>query len=246
MSEHEPPAVRTVLAVDTATDAVVTGVATIGVGGVGDTDDAVAVLSDRGITDHRRHAELLTTLMSEALAVAGVRRDQLDAVVVGCGPGPFTGLRVGMATGAAFGDALGLPVYGVCSLDAMAADAARHTPRASSILVVTDARRREVYWARYRDGHRVHGPEVAAPADVAVALSAEPADVVAGSPTHLAACGWTGEPPLLTTPTVTGLAAAAAPALLVGASPEPLVPLYLRRPDAVERKDQRVQEVTPR
>ena len=84
----------------------------------------------------------------------------LDAVVVGCGPGPFTGLRVGMATAAAYGHALGIPVYGVCSLDAIGVDTA------GDVLVVTDARRREVYWARYRDGVRVDGPAVNAPADV--------------------------------------------------------------------------------
>ena len=95
----------------------------------------------------------------------------LDAVVVGCGPGPFTGLRVGMATGAAYGHALGIPVYGVCSLDAIGIDTT------GEVLVVTDARRREVYWARYRDGVRVDGPAVNAPADVPTDASA-----VAGSP----------------------------------------------------------------
>ena len=87
-----------------------------------------------------------------AAADAGVALRELDAVVVGPGPGPFTGLRVGMATAAALGDALGIPVYGV----------ARWTPsprtrsatdRAGGRCVVTDARRREVYWAAY-DGAR--------------------------------------------------------------------------------------------
>ena len=83
--------------------------------------------------------------------------EDLEAIVVGCGPGPFTGLRVGMATAAAYGHALGLPVHGVCSLDAIGIVAG------GNLLVVTDARRREVYWARYRDGVRVEGPAVAAP-----------------------------------------------------------------------------------
>ena len=73
---------------------------------------------------------------------------EIDAVVVGCGPGPFTGLRIGMATAAAFGHALGVPVYGVCSLDAIGGQTT------GEVLVVTDARRREIYWARYRDGVR--------------------------------------------------------------------------------------------
>ena len=79
----------TVLVIDTATDVVVTGVGTVDGSGV-------RVLADRATADHRRHAEVLTTLMSEALDEAGVRRDGLDAVVVGCGPGPFTGLRLSL------------------------------------------------------------------------------------------------------------------------------------------------------
>ena len=229
----------TVLVIDTATDVVVTGVGTVDGSGV-------RVLADRATADHRRHAEVLTTLMSEALDEACVRPDGLDAVVVGCGPGPFTGLRVGMATGAGFGDALGLPVYGVCSLDAIAADAAQHFPAGSSMAVVTDARRREVYWARYRDRARISGPDVSAPTVVAESLAAQPVDVAAGSPSHLELCGWQGEPSLVTTPTVRGLLLASASDVVTGAAPGPLVPLYLRRPDAVERKDQRAKAVTPK
>ncbi|OBA31322.1 MULTISPECIES: tRNA (adenosine(37)-N6)-threonylcarbamoyltransferase complex dimerization subunit type 1 TsaB [unclassified Gordonia (in: high G+C Gram-positive bacteria)] len=229
----------TVLVIDTATDVVVTGVGTVDGNGV-------RVLADRATADHRRHAEVLTTLMSEALDEAGVRRDGLDAVVVGCGPGPFTGLRVGMATGAGFGDALGLPVYGVCSLDAIAADAAHHFPAGSSMAVVTDARRREVYWARYRDGARISGPDVSAPTVVAESLAVQPVDVAAGSPSHLELCGWQGEPSLVSTPTVRGLLLASAGDVVAGVAPGPLVPLYLRRPDAVERKDQRAKAVTPK
>jgi tRNA threonylcarbamoyl adenosine modification protein YeaZ len=141
----------------------------------------------------------------------------LSAVVVGCGPGPFTGLRVGMATAAAYGHALGIPLYGVCSLDAIGGQTSGET------LVVTDARRREVYWARYRDGVRIDGPAVDAPASV------EPggAQAVAGSPEHAALFGL----PLCgpSHPTPVGLVRA------VGEwsdNPVPLVPLYLRRPDA--------------
>ena len=90
--------------------------------------------------------------------------------MVGCGPGPFTGLRVGMATAAAYGHALGIPVHGVCSLDAIGIE-----HRTGEVLVVTDARRREVYWARYRDGVRVDGPAVNAPADVPPTLTRWPA-----------------------------------------------------------------------
>lgn len=142
-----------ILAIDTATPAVTAGV-------VRRHDDTIEVLAERVTLDARAHAEQLTPNAVAALADAGVGVDDLDAVVVGCGPGPFTGLRVGMATAAAYGHALGLPVYGVCSLDAIGIMAG------GRLLVVTDARRREVYWARYRDGVRVEGPAVAAPADV--------------------------------------------------------------------------------
>ena len=110
--------------------------------------------------DARAHAERITPNVLAALADAGLAMADLGAVVVGCGPGPFTGLRVGMATAAAYGHALGIPVYGVCSLDAIGGLTTGDT------LVVTDARRREVYWARYRDGVRIDGPAVSAPADV--------------------------------------------------------------------------------
>src|SRR5690242_20931894 len=89
---------------------------------------------------------------------AGIALADLSAVVTGAGPGPFTGLRVGMVTAAALGDALGLPVHGVCSLEAIAHGL-------GAVLVVTDARRREVYWAAYDDdGRRTHRRHVDAPA----------------------------------------------------------------------------------
>jgi tRNA threonylcarbamoyl adenosine modification protein YeaZ len=150
-----------------------------------------------------------------ALADAGLGVEDLDAVVVGCGPGPFTGLRVGMASAAAFGHALGIPVHGVCSLDAIGV----HTE--GDVLVVTDARRREVYWARYRDGVRTAGPAVAAPTDVPA-----DADAVAGSPEHTVLFDLPRLDPVYPTPA--GLVAAVAD----WADPAPLVPLYLRRPDA--------------
>ncbi|MCV7037407.1 tRNA (adenosine(37)-N6)-threonylcarbamoyltransferase complex dimerization subunit type 1 TsaB [Mycolicibacterium moriokaense] len=185
-----------ILAIDTATPAVTAGV-------VRRHDDTIEVLAERVTLDARAHAEQLTPNAVAALADAGVGVDDLDAVVVGCGPGPFTGLRVGMATAAAYGHALGLPVYGVCSLDAIGIMAG------GRLLVVTDARRREVYWARYRDGVRVEGPAVAAPADVPGAGEA------------------LAQPPLY--PTAEGLVRAVADWT---SPPAPLVPLYLRRPDA--------------
>lgn len=197
-----------VLALDTATPAVTAGVVR---------RDDLSVLAARVTVDPRAHAERLTPNVVAALADTGLTMADLDAVVVGCGPGPFTGLRAGMATAAAYGHALGIPVHGVCSLDSIGV---RTTGDA---LVVTDARRREVYWARYRDGVRTHGPAVSAPADVDPGTAA----AVAGSPEHAALFGLPVCEP--SCPTPAGLVAAVAD---WSVDPEPLVALYLRRPDA--------------
>jgi tRNA threonylcarbamoyl adenosine modification protein YeaZ len=205
---------RIVLAIDTATPAVTAGI-------VADGD----LLAERVNVDARAHAERLTPNVLGALADAGLRMADLHAVVVGCGPGPFTGLRVGMATAAAYGHALDVPVYGVCSLDAIGGQTTGET------LVVTDARRREVYWARYRDGIRIDGPAVNAPADVDPGV----ARAVAGSPEHAALFGLPLCEPSYPTPA--GLVAAVTE---WSDNPAALVPLYLRRPDAktlAERDD---------
>ena len=227
--------INTVLALDTATPAVTAGVVRL-------QGSECAVLAEQITVDARAHAERLTPNVLAALADAGLTMTDLDAVVVGCGPGPFTGLRAGMASGAAYGHALGIPVHGVCSLDAIGVRTTGET------LVVTDARRREVYWARYRDGVRTDGPAVNAPADVHPGT----ARAVAGSPEHAALFGLPRCEPVYPTPA--GLVAAvtmrAATARGGGTSrlrgrtatstlavpdwsdPAPLVPLYLRRPDA--------------
>jgi tRNA threonylcarbamoyl adenosine modification protein YeaZ len=207
---------RVILAIDTATPAVTAGIVKL---------DGIEVLAERVTVDARAHAEQLTPNVLAALADAGLTVDDLGAVVVGCGPGLFTGLRVGMATAAAYGHALGIPVHGVCSLDAIGIESAATT---SEVLVVTDARRREVYWARYRDGVRVDGPAVDAPADVPA-----DADAVAGSPEHAALF----DLPRLAAvyPTAAGLVRAVADWT---AEPAPLIPLYLRRPDAKPRSEQ--------
>jgi tRNA threonylcarbamoyl adenosine modification protein YeaZ len=205
-----------ILAIDTATPAVTAGIVK---------RDGVEVLAERVTVDARAHAEQLTPNVLAALTDAGLTVDDLGAVVVGCGPGPFTGLRVGMATAAAYGHALAIPVHGVCSLDAIGIESAATT---AEVLVVTDARRREVYWARYRDGVRVAGPAVDVPADVPA-----DADAVAGSPEHAALF----DLPRLAAvyPTAAGLVRSVADWT---AEPAPLVPLYLRRPDAKPRSEQ--------
>ncbi|MDI6627066.1 MAG: tRNA (adenosine(37)-N6)-threonylcarbamoyltransferase complex dimerization subunit type 1 TsaB [Rhodococcus sp. (in: high G+C Gram-positive bacteria)] len=208
-----------VLAVDTSTPAVTAGVVSLTESAVG----AVATtLATRVRVDARSHAEILTPNILECLSEAQITAADLGAVVVGVGPGPYTGLRVGMATAAAFGDALGLPVFGVCSLDAIASDVSEP----GSLLVVTDARRREIYWARYEAGVRVAGPDVVAPAE----LDRVGVDSVAGSAPH--AAGF--ELPIrdVEAPSPAGLVAVAAADIGSGIVPGPLVPLYLRRPDA--------------
>ena len=197
-----------VLALDTATPAVTAGVVR---------RHDLTVLAERVTVDARAHAERLTPNVLAALADAALTMADLDAVVVGCGPGPFTGLRAGMATAAAYGHALGIPVHGVCSLDAIGV----HTT--GDTLVVTDARRREVYWARYRDGVRIDGPGVSAPAGV----DPGPARTVAGSPEHAALFDLPRCEPVYPTPA--GLVAAVSD---WSDHPAPLVALYLRRPDA--------------
>ncbi|RJO72161.1 tRNA (adenosine(37)-N6)-threonylcarbamoyltransferase complex dimerization subunit type 1 TsaB [Nocardia panacis] len=218
-----------VLAVDTATPAVTAGLVELEPATAGASHPAAArTIASRVRVDARAHAEVLTPQILECLTAAGRSRSELEAVVVGVGPGPFTGLRVGMATAAAFGDALGLPVYGVCSLDAIAADAAADLTEGAELLVVTDARRREVYWARYREGARVAGPEVCKPGD----LDTGAATVIAGSASHVDFFDLPVLP--VETPSPAGLVSTAATALLARVAPEPLLPLYLRRPDAVE------------
>jgi tRNA threonylcarbamoyl adenosine modification protein YeaZ len=208
----DPAMTNVILAIDTATPAVTAGIVRRG-------GDNIDVLAERVTVDPRAHAEQLTPNVLAALRDAGITVNDLDTVVVGCGPGPFTGLRVGMATAAAYGQALGIPVYGVCSLDAIGIDTA------GDVLVVTDARRRELYWARYHDGLRSEGPAVNAPADVPTDVGA-----VAGSPEHAAMFALPRQPAVY--PTASGLARV----VDWTAQPQPLVPLYLRRPDAKPRE----------
>ena len=125
-----------------------------------DTSSAIAVavtsenghiLAQRALDQERRHVEGLAPMMREVLIEAGLSERDLRHVVVGTGPAPFTGLRVGIVTARAFAFALGIPVYGISGLDAIAALAATELNLApgTKVLVATDAKRREVYWARY-------------------------------------------------------------------------------------------------
>ena len=144
-----------VLALDTATPASTAALVEV-------TADGLTGVAERRTVDPRAHGEKLAPEIAAALAEAGARPADLGAIVAGLGPGPFTGLRVGLATAASMGQALNIPTYGVCSLDALGRAAGP-----GRVLIATDARRREVYFATYLDGARVVGPDVAKPADVA-------------------------------------------------------------------------------
>jgi tRNA threonylcarbamoyl adenosine modification protein YeaZ len=178
-----------------------------------------------------RHGERLAPLIDEVLQVANISARQLESVGVGLGPGPFTGLRVGIVTAAAMADALEVPAYGFCSLDAIAAAIA---PTEAEFLVVTDARRRQVYWAHYdEDGARLAGPEVDLPHAVADRHRGEIATVV-GAGAGLYAEAFTGfEIGDVQHPSARLIATAALARLEAGEPPDALAPLYLRRPDAV-------------
>ncbi len=210
------------LAVDTSTSRV--GAAVLS----GDADPVSA-----GAEGPRAQTELLAPLVERVLADAGVTPRDLTAVAVGTGPGPFTGLRVGMVTAVTMGYALGVPVHGVCSLDALAEQAAATVD--GELLVATDARRREVYWARYTASggraHRVSDPAVDRPADLPAAVRALP---TAGRGPLLypeALTGGLGDEALLDVdPSALGWLALRC---LAEGLPLPVEPLYLRRPDAL-------------
>ncbi|MPV39090.1 tRNA (adenosine(37)-N6)-threonylcarbamoyltransferase complex dimerization subunit type 1 TsaB [Georgenia subflava] len=159
-------------------------------------EGVTTVLRQAAGTDPRRHAESLAPLMTQVL---GESREAVDAVAVGTGPAPFTGLRAGLVTAQAFARGRGIDVHGVCSLDVLARQALDVLGDDGEVLVATDARRKEVYWARYRslgadDVERLAGPEVTTAEAAAAAndLGGATAPVVVGAgaalyPAHLSA-----------------------------------------------------------
>ncbi len=132
------------LAIDTATSRTIVAMV----------DDGKVLFesSHEGATDH---GKAITELVVQALKVCPVP----NQVVIGMGPGPFTGLRVGITFAHTFALARNIPVIGVCSLDAIVIDKAEYT-------VAIDARRKEIYWASYKSGQRISGPAVNKPDDV--------------------------------------------------------------------------------
>lgn len=222
------------LALDTATPAVTAAL-----------HDGERVLASSDQIDARRHGELLLPAVERVFAEAGLDRGSLTGVVVGVGPGPYTGLRVGLATATSIGAALDVPVHGIRTLDGIAFASGLDEP----FVVATDARRKEVFWATYADARtRTSEPAVNRASDLVPEVTALPAvgagavqyadsfplvradlpqhqlasALAALAAEHLTARGESdrGEGPEEPTPP-------AAPATFL-----PPLPLYLRRPDA--------------
>nr|WP_203643667.1 tRNA (adenosine(37)-N6)-threonylcarbamoyltransferase complex dimerization subunit type 1 TsaB [Streptomyces sp. SID14478] len=227
------------LALDTATPAVTVAL-----------HDGTALVAESSQVDARRHGELLLPAVDRVLAEAGARLDAVTGIVVGVGPGPYTGLRVGLMTADTFGLALGVPVHGVCTLDGLAYETSVEGP----FVVATDARRKEVYWARYEarpsPGHsasarpplvctRITDAAVDRPADIAEAVAGLPA-VGAGALLYPEVFGDPRGPEHVS---AGALAALAAEKLAAGEELLEPRPLYLRRPDAQVPKNYKV--VTP-
>ncbi|MEU6482866.1 tRNA (adenosine(37)-N6)-threonylcarbamoyltransferase complex dimerization subunit type 1 TsaB [Streptomyces sp. NPDC046887] len=215
------------LALDTATPAVTVAL-----------HDGSAVIARSSQVDARRHGELLLPAVDRVMKESGRALDEVTGIVVGVGPGPYTGLRVGLVTAATFASALGgVPVHGVCTLDGLAYASGIEEP----FVVATDARRKEVYWARYKDSRtRIGGPAVDRPAEIAEAVAGLPV-VGAGARLYGEAFPEARDPEHQS---AAALASLAAERLAAGEPFEEPQPMYLRRPDAQVPKNYKV--VTPR
>ena len=185
---------------------------------------SVAILRSNGeltqspTVDHGMQGELTAELISQVVAESGLEISDITDVVVGVGPGPFTGLRVGLVTAAVFAHARNIPIHGICSLDAIAFDYAK------PCVVVTDARRKELYWARYED-KRIGEPQVSKPEDL---LAQFPDSDFVGPGAQLYPDFISGK--------VSELKAGSLAKLFVSGNAQlvDVSPMYLRKPDAVE------------
>jgi tRNA threonylcarbamoyl adenosine modification protein YeaZ len=212
------------LAIDTSTSAIAVAL-----------HDGERVLAERSTIDARHHTEHVAPSITAVLDDAGRSAADVTAVAVGVGPGPFTGLRVGMVTATVFGHARGIPVHGVCSLDALAHEAVASGAAQGELVVATDARRKEVYWARYAAEPAGDGVRARRLTDPAVDYPATVAEQLGGAP--VVGRGALLYPDLLGPQTgpldvSAGHLAAVALAALEAGTALPVEPLYLRRPDA--------------
>lgn len=214
-------------------------------------DGAAEVEASFATEDTRSHAEVLAPGVSGLLADPTVDGPALDAIVVGVGPGPFTGLRSGIAMARTLAFAWSVPLHGLMSLDALAWDvinaaapesaddhsspegAGTQTSQDSAgFVVATDARRREVYWARYSAvGDLLEGPHVGPAAEIRNAAvygrgAGLYADVLTGN-------GCTVDPAFAQAqPVAVSLGRMAAHRLHAGQELRDSAPLYLRESDA--------------
>ena len=185
---------------------------------------SVAILRSNGevtqshTVDHGMQGELTAELISKVVSDSGLKIEEITDVVVGVGPGPFTGLRVGLVTAAVFAHAREIPIHGICSLDAIAFDYAK------PCIVVTDARRKELYWAQY-EGIRIGEPQVSEPEAIA---SQFPDAKFVGPGAQLYSEVISGEVIELKAGSLAKLFASG------GAQLVDVSPMYLRKPDAVE------------
>jgi tRNA threonylcarbamoyladenosine biosynthesis protein TsaB len=216
-----------IIAFDTATPAVTVAL-----------HDGSGIVGSESAIDARRHGELLAPAIAAVLGAAGAAPEDLTAIAVGVGPGPYTGLRAGLVTAQVMGSTLRIPVHGICTLDVIAAQA-RSAAEGREFLVATDARRKELYWAQYSAaGERLSGPHVGVPASLPAGYP------IAGEGPRLhpglGANGAIIEPAY---PAATQLAEIVADHIAAGMPAAPAEPLYLRRPDA--REPGRPKRVTP-
>lgn len=231
-----------ILALDTSTS-------TVSVALLADDDDPARPTAARDVAEGNRPAELLAPTIKAVLTDAGVTPGDLGAVAAGVGPGPFTGLRAGLVTARALAHVVGVQVHGVCSLDALAA-AVVDAGGPEDLVVATDARRSELYWARYVGGRRVGDAQVGGPDRCAAAARAYDVPVLGRGAqlyrTALVGAGarvpdepgsgsgsGSGSPGLPVDPPAVWVAALARDTLAGrGLQALPADPMYLRRPDA--------------
>lgn len=211
------PAIRLedvlLLAFDTATVAVTVAL-----------HDGARVLAETRDEGRMAHGEQLAPAITRIMAQVDARPSDLTDVAVGVGPGPFTGLRVGVVTALTLGQTLGLRTHGVCSLDPMGHQAVAENRVNGDFIVAIDARRKEIYWALFDEhGRRVSEPAVDRPA--VVAERGLPV-IGRGAQIHADVLNWMDGP-------LDPSAGRLAELVVSGVAPVlPLAPLYLRRPDA--------------
>jgi len=187
-----------------------------------------SVLAELNYLEPMTHSERIGSAIEQALIDSGIKAAQISTVVAGVGPGPFTGLRVGLAAARYFAVGAGAELIGVCSLDSIALDYYLENPGAGNLLVTTDARRKEVFWATYSgvvDGIpvRTNGPLVNKFDDITELI-----DVSSFSSTELGVrAGALGQ-------------IAFAQELSGQTTNKDITPIYLREPDAVPSKGKKV------